>query len=60
MRLLSQNSICYNTWVEHIMHEVGTWNVAGFIQDGRHINCPVNRTLLNELRLKYHINHDVY
>ena len=57
----SPNTIydCLNVWVEDIVHEERQWNAAGFIYNGKTINCPFNHTLLHELRQKYNIYHYV-
>ncbi|CAF1058820.1 unnamed protein product [Adineta steineri] len=44
---------CLDTWAEDVVHEYLGWQVGGF----DNITCPMNRSLLYELREKYGIKH---
>ncbi|CAF1191207.1 unnamed protein product [Adineta ricciae] len=48
---------CLDLWVEDFVHEDQQWKQGGYIDSGRSISCPFNRTLLYELRKKYGIEH---
>jgi hypothetical protein len=48
---------CVDLWVEDVAHEYRQWAPGGFNDNGRNISCPVNHTLLHELRNKYGIEH---
>ncbi|CAF4779252.1 unnamed protein product, partial [Rotaria sp. Silwood2] len=48
---------CLNFWTEDFVHEYRQWQLGGFLDNGRNISCPFNRSLLHELRKKYGIHH---
>lgn len=48
---------CMDSWPELVVHEDDAWRVDGVIENGRQVICPLNRTLLHELRTKYGIKH---
>jgi hypothetical protein len=56
-RTVGQEYRCMDSWVESVVHENFVWSVEGVYDQGRRIRCPLNRTLLRELRVKYGINH---
>lgn len=47
---------CIDTWPEDIVHENGPWSEQGIIDQDQRIVCPINRTLLKALRVKYGIS----
>ena len=47
---------CIDTWPEDIIHEKGPWSKRGIeINQGKFLSCKSNRTLINQLRIKYNI-----
>ncbi|CAF4507077.1 unnamed protein product, partial [Rotaria sp. Silwood2] len=54
-RTTDRNFNCLDVWVEDFVHEHRQWQLGGFVDNGRNINCPFNRSLLHELRKKYGI-----
>ncbi|CAF2634620.1 unnamed protein product [Rotaria sp. Silwood2] len=54
-RTTDRNFNCLDLWVEDFVHEHRQWQLGGFVDNGRNINCPFNRSLLHELREKYGI-----
>ncbi|CAF2062849.1 unnamed protein product [Rotaria magnacalcarata] len=49
---------CFDMWAEDMVHEVRQWSSQGFIAGKRRIRCPLNHTLLRQLRQKYNIVHE--
>jgi hypothetical protein len=56
-RTMGREIYCMDSWLERFVHEDHVWRVEGVFENGRNITCPFNRTLLKELRKKYHISH---
>jgi hypothetical protein len=50
---------CIDLWVEDLVHENLQWSSGGFYDNGENITCPLNRTLLRELKTKYGIQDKV-
>jgi hypothetical protein len=50
---------CVDTWAEDVVHENRPWLIEGSIFEGNNVTCPLNRSLLHELRDKYGIKHNV-
>ncbi|CAF1334249.1 unnamed protein product [Adineta steineri] len=50
---------CTDVFAEDIIHEYKQWNIDGYMDGNKTIRCPLNRTLLRELRQKYGIYHYV-
>lgn len=50
---------CADTWPEEIVHEIGPWSPNQLNSQFPTKPCPLNRTLLDALRKKYGIEHDV-
>ncbi|CAF4462938.1 unnamed protein product [Rotaria socialis] len=48
---------CFHMWVEDMVHENRQWSSQGFVDGKRIIRCPLNHTLLRQLRQKYNIVH---
>ncbi|CAF4490791.1 unnamed protein product [Rotaria sp. Silwood2] len=48
---------CLDFWTEDFVHEYRQWQLGGFLDNGRNISCPFNRSLLHDLRKKYGIHY---
>lgn len=57
VRKIRQEFRCMDSWPELVVHEDDVWRVGGIVENGRKVTCPLNRTILHELRAKYGIDH---
>jgi hypothetical protein len=46
---------CIDLWVEDLVHEHRQWSSEGYSDNGKNVKCPLNHTLLHELKKKYGI-----
>ncbi|CAF4281154.1 unnamed protein product [Rotaria sp. Silwood2] len=56
-RTRDKNFNCLDLWIEDFVHEHRQWQLGGFVDNGRRISCPFNRSLLHDLRKKHGIQH---
>jgi hypothetical protein len=46
---------CIDLWVEDLVHEHRQWSSEGYSDNGKNVKCPLNHTLVYELKKKYGI-----
>ncbi|CAF1221638.1 unnamed protein product [Adineta ricciae] len=57
IRTANQLYVCIDLWIEDLVHEERQWKEGGYLDNGRNLSCPFNRTLLRGLRKKYGIKY---
>lgn len=56
-RWINDDDYCTDTWPEDIIHGKGPWSIQGIqLDNGSFLHCHVNRTLIEQLKIKYQIN----
>ena len=50
---------CFDTWPEEVVHEIGLWSLNQPSSQNKTNPCPLNRTVLDALRRKHGIEHDL-
>ena len=55
-RWTNDDDYCTDTWPEDIIHQKGPWSIQGIqLNNGSIIHCHINRTLIQQLKMKYYI-----